>query len=359
MNILIIGGSNSVMSPGYIDVFKESLVQAGHSIDLFTNLAVGANSSIHGLDIIKGLDSIQDYEFILLEYVINDHKVANDIMYPLWKSVYEHILRILIKNKKATAKIFNIVLGRRDQKTFNRQRRLRNSISELTKHYQDFGVEFIDIDSRLKKKYETITHLYSDDAHYKTPHVTSFIGKTVANHVMKFLESPVLNLNDVDLTQIDPCYFPAILQAESEKLFNNPSFLNKRTHFENSRFNINAIELRSGEEITLENFGELIGITYTSLSKTASLLVEDNGNTFVIDTSHAWTRTKENRFMIKNFVLGWKGNNEFCATSKIKLRCLSVEERKNSNAKYEEQYNVFPNLEEDGSVFIGSLLFVC
>ena len=91
----IIGGSNTVMQPGYLAQLTTMTAQRGVPLDIVADLAIGGTTSAYGLYALKMSDALEKSDLLLIEYVINDAFIYGDErrQFRHWARLYEGIIR--------------------------------------------------------------------------------------------------------------------------------------------------------------------------------------------------------------------------------------------------------------------------
>ncbi|MCE3543790.1 hypothetical protein LXJ56_26800, partial [Escherichia coli] len=72
LKTVIIGGSNTVMLPGYLPSLLATMARRGIDLDIAADLAVGGTTSAFGLYQLKTYDKLADCDLLLIEYALND-----------------------------------------------------------------------------------------------------------------------------------------------------------------------------------------------------------------------------------------------------------------------------------------------
>lgn len=346
VKLLLLGGSNSVMSPGYIDTMMAALGTASDQITL-ENRAVGANNCVHGLQIVRGIENLASYDAVLIEYIINDNGMGQDLQWETWQSAYEAIIRYILMQTAGKTKVINVILARRDEITFAYHEKISTAVVELSKYYQLHGavVDFIDVNKWLRtqiKSSEIINALYVDTSHYKRPLESGLVGAYIAAHVLKTLIADTVSMSET-------WQLPA---PKFTGYFDNVSVMHMVDHaqhlpqvpFANSRFHMKTIKLEEGQELLMTLPGSLISLTYACTASSGALLIEEDGEeAFVIDTSHVWTQAKAGRFMVKDYSLRWKKwQRNVKIPHHITLKALSAQVREAWTGRVRGQHNISP-----------------
>ncbi|CAM4334692.1 hypothetical protein BOTU111921_24155 [Bordetella tumbae] len=338
MKFLFVGGSNTLMREGYVRHFKFFLEQFCHEEIEIRNIAIGANSCVHGLELIKAEQNLSDYDCVVIEYVINDYQLAKSETIHTWRQAYDGLIRHLIKNCAPHTRIINLVLGRRSLSTFAWQNRLTREINALVKKYSSYAsIEIINITRLLMaicdKKRDVYENLYKDYVHYKPPVVASLVGSLLSNHYISGLVNP----KSIDYSPLPENYQD---NFENSVVVDASRYSIRKREFKNSHVDLTAASLSLGETVEIELSGTLVAFTYVSTFDSLSVLVEEEGEApFVIDCQHKWVKGDENRFMSKNFPLSWK-NWSNKGGRKVRFTAITGLDRDSLMARYVNQYNI-------------------
>jgi hypothetical protein len=351
------------MSPGYVDTMVAALKTADDQFTL-DNRAVGANNCVHGLQLVRGIENLASYDAVLIEYVVNDNAMGQDQQWETWQSAYEAIIRYILAKTAGKTKVINIILARRDEKTYPCHERIRAAVVELSKYYQQYGsvVDYIDVNEWLRsqiKDANTFKRLYMDSSHYSRPLASGMLGAYISAHVLKILIADRHSVDDG--WQLPTPKFTGFFDDVSVM-----SMVDCVTHFPqvpfvNSRFQMNSIKLEEGQELQMTLPGGLISLTYACTASSGAICIrEENEIPFVIDTSHVWTQEKEGRFMIKDFSLRWRTWRKSAQRPrKITLASLSAQARADWKGRVRGQYNIAPPPPSDQPLAVYIAVLMC
>ncbi|MCB4771626.1 hypothetical protein LGR54_23730 [Ancylobacter sp. Lp-2] len=354
MRVMVIGGSNSVMEPGYVSAMVDVLQQQ-HDLQVsdLTNISIGANNCLIGLEAAMMHGKLAEFDKFVIEFVINDYKLAHVTKISTWLAGYEGLLRHILR-QAPDAQIFNLVLGKSGENTLNRLRRLRRGVDELTRHYsQDFNVYRVDYDGHLRRRTEGARNAflahYADDAHYKRPKATQALGSFLARGVAKppiivprgprALPPPLSPTPFDDATMIELINRPGVTPVE----------------LKNSRFTRQVGRLACGESITVELPGPMISLSYLATGDGGGLLIEEEGREPVaIYTCHAFALTAPGRFVIKNYVC--VSDEWHPLPKRVKLTAIPSEEAKAMGERFFWDNSMVPSPHADTGVHLSNIL---
>jgi hypothetical protein len=298
VNVLFLGGSNTLLSRGYVDSVRQIAAQVYGQELRIENRAVGGNSSIHGIEILAGVPALTDFDVIFIEYAVND--IFSNHTMQAWDAGYEGLLRAILQ-AHPSARIVNLLLSPRKPRSEERKEAIFSRTWELSRHY---GVECVDVDAYLRVELqlssEEFAALYSDNAHYKRPIVSALIGNFICNHVFGRAAVPALfpvpavhEVNFQDAAVVD---FTAIDQYGTV-----------RRDFRNSKFSCVSREVQPGFEYEVELPGSVISLSFIAAPESGTLMVaEENEPPFLMETLHTEVKSERFAFLIRCFLLGWK-----------------------------------------------------
>lgn len=322
-----------------LKILKENLHLA---IEDVVNLAVGANSSVHGLEIAKRYEGLEAFDVVFIEYIINDYKLSNDNGFDTWLASYEALIR-LIAEKNNQVNIFSVIFGRRDEAAAVREARLREGIERISRAY---GTDVIDVDGFLKKHVtrseEEFLSLYSDGAHYKRRIVTGLIGSYVANYVAGALARPKTprgNLPSKSLFDWD--FHSAEVLSFAERIGT------QQVAFKNSKFSLErVVKLDHGIKYSALMPSSLILIVFVSAPDSGVLSVrEGTERVIVFPTLHSRVLTGEFAFLIKSSVFArsdWRDFDKHSCPREVELRVLNAAEFESVSARKLKDHNMIP-----------------
>jgi hypothetical protein len=116
LKTLVIGGSNTVMQPGYLSALLSAMARRGAALDIVADLAVGGTTSAFGLYQLKLHEQeLADCDLLLIEYALNDAFVYGDERRPFrhWARFYEGIIRFA-RERNPKLRIATLVFGARN-----------------------------------------------------------------------------------------------------------------------------------------------------------------------------------------------------------------------------------------------------
>jgi hypothetical protein len=198
MNILIIGGSNSLVKNGYVYSLYDCL-SIRNEIKI-QQLSVGGTTSLSAIGRITENYNGQNYDYILYEYSINDNGHFS------WRKngIDSYILcfQLLLQTVKELypSAIFIPLIFAAENNFVPRQ----NSFQKLQIDiFNRMGIKYIDIQEYLFQTFfeRKPSWLYKDTAHYNSPYTTEIIGSYIARRILEMRIN--LNKGGVKLSEVN------------------------------------------------------------------------------------------------------------------------------------------------------------
>lgn len=301
MKILFIGGSNTVIRNGYSNCLTDLLVKSGISRDQISNFAVGANSSVHGLQVLKTVINLSDVEILFIEYCINDFELISKSGDAIWFGSVEGIVRFAL-SCNPSMQIKFIMLGRRKDSYW--QKKIHNNIKRIASYYGErHNVGYIDVDMHLKERAISTntdyTAYFSDNVHYKTTNVTDII----ANYIMENIDLSInLKVGDIPDPLMANNFEGAIVFAAQQIISDKEIII-----MGNSRFKESVVAIKLGDSVKITLPGPIISIAFCSASEACRASIEEEGEIPVLfETLHEAVNQGAFQFLIKTVPFKWK-----------------------------------------------------
>lgn len=234
-NVILLGGSNSVVQNGLQKGLKDTLMSCGGGVE-FHNLAVGGCSSSQKIiTILKNQKMFQNADLIVIETNINDFDVWAylDFSFSVICRNFEALCRLLAS---FNTKILFLILPFADKKVQNRA--INNF--ELY-HIKKYGFNFIDMQSYYEN--EDLSDFYSvgfygaRDLWHQLPSLMRELGRNI-----------ILNLKQFHHHKKDSVKLPNFIAKSPLQLFENLD-KNKINFRENSLLNKEIYKLKKGEKL--------------------------------------------------------------------------------------------------------------
>ena len=179
MNILVIGGSNSLLKNGYVTHLAQALPSAR-----IHQLSVGATTTLAAIGRLFDTAGQQQPDVILYEYSINDagHFAWRPDGGHSWKLAF-HLLVKAAAQLYPNAVLVPLVFAMQGAASLS----VRDPFHALqVETFSALNLPFIDVRSWLGEFFvsDPPAWLYGDVAHYSTPYATAMIGSEVARRLM-------------------------------------------------------------------------------------------------------------------------------------------------------------------------------
>lgn len=292
-NILFLGGSNTVMRNGYVDALIASLEDRLGPVSRITNLAAGGNSTVHGLMLAMQQPDLADYDIVVIEYGVNDVKLAKPDGIDAWKGATEGLVRRLLAARPDMHVVFAL-FGRRDmQKRY--MFRPAESTVELAAHYAPTQrVTLVDIDHLFRdvlfRDEAEFAGLYVDRSHYRRPAIARLVGALIASGILGAPTRAAAPLPG-------PLYPWHFAGAELVDLVGDPETARV---FANSRYTVPTRPIGLGETLTIKLPGAIAGIEFVAIPTAATLVLREEGEAPVaLHTRHSRTGEANYPFLLR------------------------------------------------------------
>lgn len=299
-NLLFLGGSNTMMAPGYADATVACLTARYGPLGRVANLAVGANTVIHGLMLAKAAADLSDYDLVIVEYGVNDIRLSAEDAMSTWRAGAEGLIRYLLADRPDRRILF-AQFNRRAMKPYHFRpgRELRG----LGAHYgRTHGVAALDLDGLFRRTLfrdaAAFAALYADDAHFRRPEISAFVGALVAAEVAA---APAPRAPAPLPDPVHPWHF-----QHARLIDLAPDRATAPPLFRNSRFALPARRVPVGEDIRLDLPGALIGLEFVSTPAAATLrATEGDAAPVAMHTRHK-TAGARYPFLLQSAPMAWK-----------------------------------------------------
>lgn len=273
LKTLIIGGSNTVMQPGYLSSLLQVMARRGVELDIVADLAVGGTTSAFGLYQLKIREQeLADCDLLLIEYALNDAFVYGDERRPFrhWARFYEGIIRFA-RERNPNLRIATLVFGARNGSFLTAVPSIDAGIAYISQWY---GTICVDVSRLLMQRLgrEVVGHpsFYSDQGHYARPVATTVVANLIADELDPALAAP---LRVAALPPaIDPEHFAgarALDGAWLAKRLGRPA-----VEYSNRRFSVAAIDLGRDRLCFDVEKGMLLALNYVCEPRTPPLDVQ-------------------------------------------------------------------------------------
>lgn len=269
LKTVIIGGSNTVMLPGYLPTLLSTMARRGVELDIVADLAVGGTTSAFGLYQLKIFEQLEDCELLLIEYAINDAFVYGDERRPFrhWARFYEGIIRYALE-RNPNLRIATLVFGARNGSFLNSVPSIDAGINYISQWY---GTICADVSRMLMQQYgrDAVTNpsFYLDQGHYARPISTTIVANLIAD-VLEPALSAAHRPKALPFA-IDPDHFANARALSGVQLCKRLG--RTPVEYSNRRFSISAIDLGTDRMRFEVDNGQLLAVGYVCDPRTSPL----------------------------------------------------------------------------------------
>lgn len=216
MQILIIGGSNSLLRGGYVQQLEQSL--QGHSPVHIKQISVGATTTLSAIGRLHETYQQQPVDVIVYEYAINDagHFAPREDGAASWQLCLYLLLKTAAK-LYPSAIFVPLVLAQ--QRHFPRQAAHPFYQAQIDS-YRALGLPYLDIRAWMGQLFldRAPDWMYQDEAHYSSGAATAIIGALLARHLLELVAQRAQPLSSVferarassPYAQLEMVYLPAV-----------------------------------------------------------------------------------------------------------------------------------------------------
>ncbi|KAB2769241.1 SGNH/GDSL hydrolase family protein [Brucella anthropi] len=260
LKTVIIGGSNTVMLPGYLPTLLSTMAKRGVELDIVADLAVGGTTSALGLYQLKQFEQLEECELLLIEYAINDAFVYGDERRPFrhWARFYEGIIRYALE-RNPNLRIATLVFGARNGSFLNSVPSIDAGINYISQWY---GTTTVDVSRMLMQQYgrDVVSNpaFYLDQGHYARPVSTTIVANLIADVLEPALSVP--HRPKALPFAIDPDHFANARALSGEQLCKRLGRV--PVQYSNRRFSISALDLGLDKMRFEVDNGQLLALGY-------------------------------------------------------------------------------------------------
>lgn len=260
LKTVIIGGSNTVMLPGYLPSLLAAMARRGIDLDIAADLAVGGTTSAFGLYQLKTYDKLADCDLLLIEYALNDAFVYGDERRPFrhWARFYEGIIRYALE-QNPHLRIATLVFGARNGSFLSAVPSIDAGINYISQWY---GTICVDVSRHLMQRLgrDVVSHpsFYSDQGHYARPVATTIVANLIADELEPALSQP--HKAAALQPPIDPDHFAGARALDGVQLGKRLGRL--PVEYSNRRFSVSALDLGRDRLKFEVDKGQLLAMAY-------------------------------------------------------------------------------------------------
>lgn len=190
LRTIAIGGSNTVMKPGWLTALPGALAAHGIAMDLQANLAVGNTTIQMGLmKLLESPDLLAGADLLIIEYTLNDTTVfARSVAtFEAWTRSFEGAIRIA-RQANPDIIVLPVILAARAGQHRASINVLHGGVHYLAHHY---ALPLADVNTALVQRFGRDVHdmpgVYGDAAHYQRPVLTTLCAEIVAERLAAWL----------------------------------------------------------------------------------------------------------------------------------------------------------------------------
>lgn len=293
LNAILIGGSNTVMRPGYAQELPKCLHPHGIDLRISANIPVGNTSIMMGLMQLKiHSDAIREADVLFIEYTLNDTSFfgsADGLM--RWARVYEGVIRYA-RTINPTIKIVCIIFATKTGPHRGGINPLHAGVHYLCAHYDlaiaDVNGEFV---RRFGAGFYDQPGMYQDYAHYQRPVVTKMAAEVIAEKCGGYLGS--------DFTpQALPDSICDSDYASCGMIMNDRFPALPASNFKNYLYDVDTADL-VGHRIKLAiEGGTILAARYICVEDAAQLYIGANGTWYHCQTLQSGLVTPSYKFLL-------------------------------------------------------------
>lgn len=295
IRVTLIGGSNTLMVPGYVTQLLSMAEQRGLHLDVVANLAVGGTSCGYGLYALKTTDAVEQSDVLIVEYGINDGWIYGDERRRVrhWARFYEGIIRHALERNPRLI-VCSVVLGARNGTWLGAVPSVDAGMHYLSSWYR---TEIIDVNAALLGRYgrEVVTNpgFYMDQGHYARPIATAMVAEVILDGLAEAIDR---GPRSVALPPaVDPDNFASagtITAAQLADMTGQPL-----VDYRNRIFSLDAFDLADQQIAFRIEGGKLLAINYACDEATGMVAVTRNGKTTPAAMLKGGVAKKQFRFL--------------------------------------------------------------
>lgn len=289
-----IGGSNTVMRPGYLTELPRCLSKYGINLKVVANLAVGNTTILNGLINLKmNSAAIKSSDALFIEYTLNDTSVFASSLdaFGRWVKAMEGAIRFA-REVNPTIKIIPIIFATRTGVHRSTINPLHGGVHYLASYY---GLTPVDVNAALVQRFGRDFYeapgAYGDYAHYQRPVFTTLAAEIIAERVKDAL------LSRVGVGQLPPAVDPENYSAASTiDVTCVPGLPEER--FKNYLYDETTFDLGAGA-VSLEiEGGNLLAAKFACTSDVCRCYVQVNGIWFAANTMQPGMEEPKYKFLL-------------------------------------------------------------
>jgi len=278
LRTIVIGGSNTVMQPGYWPSLLARMAQRGLPLDVIADLSVGGTTSGFGLFQLKAnAHHLADADVLIIEYALNDAFVYGDERRPFrhWARFYEGIIRYA-RAQNPALRIVTLIFGARGASYVSAVPAIDAGMHYISEWYE---TSVVNVSRHLMRRFgrEVVSDptFYSDLGHYARPVATTIVADIVADDLERIL---MITARPRALPlPIDLQHFADAKVLDAKTLIEAHGV--PARHYSNRRFSATTADL-GGYSLNLKfEKGRPLALAYVCASDTSALDITTPGGT--------------------------------------------------------------------------------
>jgi len=193
LRTIVIGGSNTVMQPGYWPTLLARMAHRGFPLDVVADLSVGGTTSGFGLFQLKANEHhLANADVLVIEYALNDAFVYGDERRPFrhWARFYEGVIRHAL-SINPDLRIVSLVFGQRGGSYITSVPSIDAGMHYISDWYD---AAIVNVSRNLMRRFgrEVVTDpsFYADQGHYARPIATTIVADIIAEELERILAAP-------------------------------------------------------------------------------------------------------------------------------------------------------------------------
>ncbi|MFT4013014.1 MAG: hypothetical protein QM682_06355 [Paracoccus sp. (in: a-proteobacteria)] len=289
-----IGGSNTVMRPGYLTELPRCLKKYGINLKISSNLAVGNTTIFTGLINLKmNVESIKASDLLIIEYTLNDTSVFSSTIEGLsrWVRGMEGVIRYA-RQINPSIKIIPVIFATRTGMHRSTINPLHGGVHYLANYY---GLTPVDVNASLVQRFGRdffeSPGAYGDYAHYQRPIFTTLAAEIIADRIKDYLIS---RLGPSELpAEIDPNNYANSKLIVADDIPDLP-----KERFKNYLYDETAFDLGAGFISIEVDGGNLLAAKFACTGDICRCFVKVNGSWFSANTMQPGMEEPKYKFLL-------------------------------------------------------------
>jgi hypothetical protein len=295
---IVLGGSNTVITGGYLDSLLHICRAEGTELTILANHSVGNTTVGYGLLLMKCEPLLRDCDLLLIEYAINDDFSygTSEALLHHWGCLFEGLIRYA-RSINPGLHIMTILLATRSGEW---ARTLPQIASRALYISTNYSAHCVDVNRAILNRYgeavmgDSSFYAEGDDSHYSRPLATALVANTIATSLLnRFRRDDHTPYRLPPPVNRDECSSASVITLEqiAETLKRSPQ------PYRNWRFNASAVNIAGTElAITLRG-GTILGLEYICESHTSNLFLNVPGSCTLVGTMKFGVRNGSYKFL--------------------------------------------------------------